>query len=130
MSGFAPVAIGVDRSSDAGHIVELTRQDEVGDRESEWMNEYGWVWRVKHCLGVLSLATMACPVFSRPLLYRETFSSSSTRRYATSLYTSTCSLTHVHLGLASYLQIWLWLLSYDRLQVHLMDAHGRERTLH
>ena len=60
MSGLAPVAIGVDRSSDAGHIVELTRQDEVGDRESEWMNEYGWVWRVKHCLGVLSLATIAC----------------------------------------------------------------------
>ncbi|EPS95008.1 hypothetical protein FOMPIDRAFT_1033095 [Fomitopsis schrenkii] len=34
-----------------GHIVELTCQDEVGDRESEWMNEYGWVWRIKHCLG-------------------------------------------------------------------------------
>ncbi|KAI0719202.1 cytochrome P450 [Fomitopsis betulina] len=34
-----------------GHIVELTRQDQVGDLESEWINQYGWVWRIKHCLG-------------------------------------------------------------------------------
>ncbi|TFY57340.1 hypothetical protein EVJ58_g7078 [Rhodofomes roseus] len=41
-----------------GHIVQLTRQDEVGDLEYQWMNEYGWAWKIRHCLGrdVLFLA--------------------------------------------------------------------------
>lgn len=42
----------IHRVLNPGHIVELTRQDQVGDLESEWINQYGWVWRIKHCLGV------------------------------------------------------------------------------
>ncbi|PCH41671.1 cytochrome P450 [Wolfiporia cocos MD-104 SS10] len=34
-----------------GHSIEITREDDVGQYHVEWMNEFGWAWRLRECLG-------------------------------------------------------------------------------